>query len=87
MAEYTVNSELSGSESKHDGQAMPEGHRWTKVMPDAEGAAACWACGSRHRERCGLEADICEPAGKLAPGVAVCAARSRFSRSKFHQVW
>lgn len=47
MAEYTANSELSGSESKHDGQAMPEGHRWTKVMPDAEGAAACWACGSR----------------------------------------
>ena len=47
MAEYTANSELSGSESKHDGQAMPEGHRWTEVRPDAEGAAACWACGSR----------------------------------------
>ena len=47
MAEYTANSELSGSESKHDGQAMPEGHRWTEVRSDAEGAAACWACGSR----------------------------------------
>ena len=37
MAECTVNSELSGSESKHDGQAMPEGHRWTEVRSDAEG--------------------------------------------------
>ena len=37
MAECTVNSELSRSESKHDGQAMPEGHRWTDVRSDAEG--------------------------------------------------
>ena len=61
MAEYTANSELSGSESKHDGQAMPEGHRWTEVRSDAEGAAACWACGSRTL-RFG---DHMEPAVKL----------------------
>jgi len=90
MAEYTANSELSGSESKHDGQAMPEGHRWTEVRSDAEGAAACWACGSRAL-RFG---DQMEPAVKLSGvgvphnyvrlGGGVCRAVTFFA---FQSVW
>ena len=73
MAEYTANSELSGSESKHDGQAMPEGHRWTEVRSDAEGAAACWAF---------LFSGVCVWVSLnyeyVHLCVAVCRVRSRF---------
>lgn len=56
MAEYALNSELSGDESKHDGKRCLKsaGGLWCS---DAEGGGMRTACGSR-RLRFGLVGEV-----------------------------